>query len=219
MRYFNIILIIVFSSSLTFAQYSESFIQEDEYDVQTSKTKVDTAKKKIFTNITLGSSIMSSGQNNYAFNTYVNPTISYQLTPKFTVSMGLMAVHSNYNNYTFYNYYEGQVQNMNYSGTSAYFTLQGAYQLSEKLRVYGGVMVGTENMDFMGANIPTESKNMHRPKAYQIGFEYKIGEHASLQFEFQMREATPMQNMQMQSARGIGVMGSSSMFGSRMGAW
>ncbi len=218
MRYLNIILIIIFSSSLTFAQYSEKFIQEDEYDAQPTVKKVDTDKKKVFTNIAIGTSIMSSGKNNYALNTYVNPTISYQLTPKFSVSMGLMAVQSNYNNFSFYNY-EGQVQNMNYSGTTAYFTLQGAYQLSEKLRVYGGVMLGTENMDFAGINIPTEPKN--RPKAYQVGFEYKIGEHASLQFEFQMRDSSPMQNMQMQSARGFGGMGmgSSSMFGPRMGAW
>ena len=128
MRYFNIILIIILSSTLTFAQYSEGFIQENEYDAPNTITKKDTTQRKIFTNIAIGSTVMSSGNNNYSFNTYVNPTVSYQLNPRFSISMGLMAVQSNFNNFTFYNY-EGQVHNINYSGTSAYFTLQGAFVL------------------------------------------------------------------------------------------
>jgi len=215
MRLVNILLILLLSASVSFAQYSESFIQEDEMDTPTPSYKKDTTKKKVFTNIAIGSSVMSSGNNSYSFNTYINPTISYQLTPRFSVSMGLMAVQSNINNYTYYNY-EGQVKTVNYSGMSAYYTLQGAYQLSEKIRVYGGVMVGTESMDFLGTNIPNSTNNKHHPKAYQIGFEYKIGEHSSLNFEFQYRDASPMQNMQMQSVNGFGMMGNSSMFGPRM---
>ena len=157
---------------------------------------------------------MASSNSNYSLNTYVNPTISYQLTPKFTVSMGLMAVQSNFNNLTYYNAYDGQQQTVNYSGLSAYYTLQGAYQLSEKLKVYGGIMVGTQQtMDFAGAKIPMNQQNNNRPKAYRLGFEYKIGDHASLQFEFQMRETNAIQDMQMQSGRGFGGMRNSSMFG------
>jgi len=215
MKLFNILFVLVLSSSMVFSQYSESFLTEDDLDKPVVKEQPETTKKKVFTNIMIGSSVMASGNNNYALNTYVNPTISYQLTPKFSISMGLMAVQSNYNNFTYYNY-EGQVESINYSGMSAYYTLQGAYQLSEKIRVYGGIMVGTESMDFMGANIPNEANNNHMPKAYQFGVQYKIGDNAFLQIEFQLREASPMQNMQMQSASGFGLMGNSNMFGPRM---
>jgi len=215
MKLFNILLVLVLFSSLAFSQHSESFLMEDDLGKSVVEEKKDTTKKKVFTNIAIGSSVMASGNNNYALNTYVNPTISYQLTEKFSISMGLMAVQSNFNNFTYYNY-EGRVESVNYSGMSAYYTLQGAYQLSEKLRVYGGIMVGTESMDFVGANIPTEQKNNHTPKAYQFGVQYKIGDNAYLQFEFQLREATPMQSMQMQSANGFGMMGNSNMFGPRI---
>lgn len=221
MRFFNIILLVFLSSALVFSQNSsEGFILEDGDDEQSSVVKKeDSKKKKIFTNIAIGTSVMSSGNNGSAFNTYVNPTVSYQFTPKLSVSMGLMAVQSNFNNYSYYNYYEGQIENTSFSGVSAYYTLQASYQLSEKIRVYGGIMLGDQSIDFAGTNIPTDPQNNRAPMAYRAGFEYKIGKNATLQFEFQFREANSIQDMQMQSVNGFGMMRNSSMFGPSMYGW
>lgn len=215
MRFLFITVVFLGLVSSSFSQNKEDFIQEDNTDVQALSSKNDTLKKRISTHVAIGSSVMFSGKNNYAFTTYVNPQISYALTPRFTVSMGLMAVQSNYNNFNYYNY-SGRAENINYSGTSAYYTLQGSYLLSEKLKVYGGVMVGTNSMDFLGAPISNTSENKHNPRAYRLGFQYKIGEHASLQFEFQMHENNTLQDMQMRSGRGFGPMNHSSMFGPQM---
>jgi hypothetical protein len=203
MKFLNFILIILFSST-AFSQYSEDFIPEDNFE--TSKPTVESSfKKKVSTNIIVGSSIMGSGQNNYSFNTYINPNISYQLNPKFSISMGLMAIQSNFNNFTYYNRYENQIQSLNYSGTSMFYTLQGTYAWSENLKIYGGVMLGTGALDFAGAKIPNSTTSHQNPKAYRLGIEYKIGEHAAVQFEFQMREGSSMQNRQMQNPNSFGM--------------
>jgi hypothetical protein len=182
------LVILLYCSSLIQAQVNESemFIQEEADDI----VKIDVPKekdKKIRTEILLGSSFAMAGNNQFAINTYVQPTIAYKMTPRFEISMGLMAVKSNINNYTYYNY-EGQAQSIDYNGLSAYYTLQGAYLLTENLKVYGGIMIGTEAMNW---NANATSKNKMNPKAYQIGLQYKLGEHAYIQLEFQYREGDP----------------------------
>ena len=204
MKILNLILMLLFYGT-AFSQYSEGFIQEDEQEIQRVVERDNiSSKKKIFTEVAIGSSIISLGGNTYSFNTYVNPKIAYQLTPRFSLSMGLMAVQSNFNNLAVYDQYDGQIKNINYSGTTAFYTLQGSYKISDKLNVYGGIMMGSKSIDFQNAKIPEENKASQNPKAYQIGFEYKVNKHTSLQFEFQMREMSPMQNMQMQSPNNFG---------------
>lgn len=218
MRRLRILFVILLSSSLSFAQNAENeeFIQLDEQEQTESVVKKKTAdKKKVQTNIAIGTSIMSMGKNQFSMNTYVKPTISYQLTPKFSVSMGLMAVRSNFNNLHYLNYYEGQVQSVNYDGTSAYFTMQGAYQLNDKMKIYGGVMIGNQNLNFAGAQLPNQN-NQVNPKAFQLGMEYKLGENTFIQLEVQIREANPIQDMQMQSSQGFGIMNRNPMFGSQL---
>jgi len=212
-------LIIIFLSiiNLAFSQKGESdmFIQEDEFSVSTTQAKPEEEQKKVFTNIAIGSSIMSSGGSAYSFNSYVNPTVGYKLTPKLSVSVGLMAVQTNLNNYKIYNYQENRVENLSYSGLNTYFTAQASYQLSEKINVYGGIMIGGQSIDFAGVQLSEQNNSM--PKAYRLGVEYKLGEHASLQFEMQYHDLTPMQYMQTQSGSGMGMSRSSSMFGPSFG--
>ena len=211
-------LIIIFLSivSVAFSQKGESdmFIQDDEFSDRPEVSKPDPEQKKVFTNIAMGSSIMSSGGDAYSFNTYVNPTVGYRLSPKLSVSVGVMAVQTNLNNYKIYNYQENQVENMNYSGLNTYFTASASYQLNEKINVYGGVMVGGQTMDFAGVQL--DNHNNSTPTAYRLGVEYKIGRNAYLQFEVQYHDLTPMQQMQTQSGSGMGMSRSSSMFGPGM---
>lgn len=218
MRRLRILFVILLTSSLSFAQNAENdeFIQLDEQEQTESVVKKKSSdKKKVQTNIAIGTSIMSMGKDQFSMNTYVKPTISYQLTPKFSVSMGLMAVKSNFNNVHYYNYNEGQIQSVNYNGNSAYFTVQGAYQLNDNMKIYGGVMVGTQNLDFAGASIPNQT-NPANPKAFQLGMEYKLGENTFIQLEVQFREANSIQDMQMQSSQGFGMMNRNPMFGSQI---
>lgn len=221
MKKLFIILLFLLNISLAFSQKEKSdmFIQEDEFDTPVSTVQKKDVPQKVFTNIAIGSSVMSSGSNNYSLNTYINPTIGYQFSPKLSVSVGLMAVQSNLNNYSYYNSYEGTVKTINYSGLSSFVTLQANYKVSDKITVYGGVMVGSELMDFAGTDIPNNKTKT--PSAYRLGVEYKIGEHTSLQFEFQYRDVSPMQNMQMQSGTGsgFGMMHNSSPFGANQGRW
>ncbi len=160
-----------------FSQSNESFILEDE-------AKEDIKKKSsVFTEIDFGTAMMYAGNHHYAFNTYIHPKISYELTPRFQISMGLMAVRSNLNDYTYYNY-EGRAKNVNYRGLSAYYTLQGAYLLAENLKIYGGVILGNHF-----SNMNSESDNWTKtPKAYQLGMEYKFGDF-SIEFEFIYQES------------------------------
>ncbi len=160
-----------------FSQSNETFILEDE------PTKELKKKHPVFTEIDFGTTMMYAGKNHYAFGTYVHPKISYKLTPRFQVSMGLMAVRSSLNNYTYYNY-EGLAQDVNYKGLSAYYTLQGAYLLTEDLKIYGGIMLGNHFSD-TGFKSSNASKN---PKAYQLGLEYKFGD-CSIQLEFIYQES------------------------------
>jgi len=213
----NFLIIIFFLIiNLAFSQKGESdmFIQDDEFSVSTKKEKPEIEQKKVFTNISIGSSIISSGGSAYSFNSYVNPTIGYRLTPKLSVSIGLMAVQTNLNNYKVYNYQENQIENLSYSGLNTYFTAEASYQINDKINVYGGVMIGGQSMDFAGIEL---NDNHSTPTAYRLGVEYKLGEHAFLQFEVQYHDLTPMQQMQTQSGSGMGMSRSSSMFGPSFG--
>ncbi len=165
-----------------FSQSNTSFILEDS-PIETTPKDTVRNKSRIFTEIDFGTSIIGSGNNHYSFSTYIHPKISYELTPRFHVSMGLMAVRSNLNAYTYYNY-EGLAQDVNYKGVSAYYTLQGSYLLTENLKIYGGVMLGSHFPD-----MNSKSNNLIKnPKAYQLGMQYKFGDF-SLGFEFIYQES------------------------------
>ncbi len=177
-----IIFLLSFTTLLAQTDDSEMFISEDEPD----KTASVEQPKYLRTQLLVGSAFAMSGQDHFTLNTYIQPKIAYQISPRFEISMGLMAVQSNINNYTYYNY-EGQSTSVNYNGVSAYYTLQGAYLLSENIKIYGGIMVGTKAMSF------DKTSNQHQninPKAYQLGMQYKLGDNSFIQLEFQFREGS-----------------------------
>lgn len=207
--YITIVLIFFFAFGFSQVNESEGFIQEDEQE-QLSVNK-EQKEKKVYTNIAVGSFFMTSGKNSYALNTYVNPTIAYRFTPKFSLSVGLMAIQSNINNLNVYNLYEGQTQSLNYSGMNTYFTLQGAYQWSEKLKIYGGVMIGTASKDFLNTDVSAPNAKVN-PKAYQLGFEYKIGKYSSLIFEMEYRETNYIPSPQMRHGSSFNMMRQNSSF-------
>ncbi len=167
------------------------FISDDEttYPVNNSPlAKKSQTNSKVFTQAGLGFSAgtMFNGTSYYQTNAYAK--VGYYLTPKWTVSMGLMGVQTYINDLRMYNY-EGQLQNMNYSGLSTYYTLQTAYQVNPNLSVYGGVMVGS-------SSLPTTSTTAQNtikvnPKAYQLGLEYKLGS-TTLNLEIQYRDGFGM---------------------------
>ncbi|MBN2667931.1 MAG: outer membrane beta-barrel protein [Bacteroidales bacterium] len=172
---------IFFSAS---AQNNETieFIEDDGL-VNVVEDSLVTKKSPWSSSVAIGASVGIGSGNSTMLSTYINPRINYQLTPRFQVSMGLMAVRSHFDNYTYYNFYESQTQVINANTNSAYFTLQGAYLLSENIKVYGGIMIGAQRMDMPNANFIENT-----PKAYQLGLEYKIGKHTAIQLEIQYHE-------------------------------
>jgi len=110
-----IILVFLFGASPSFAQ--------DDYVLDKDSLKV---KDKLHYNFTVGAGFGYSSNVGEYFSTYYSPSISYDVSPRFTITTGLTYVNSSVdglplisdNNYTFfsgnisqyYSYVEGTYQ-------------------------------------------------------------------------------------------------------------
>ena len=120
-----------------------------------------------------GVNAMSFGKSSMV-STFVAPELSYRINPKLNITVGTIALNSNFNNMMYYNYNEGTstaIPNAN----QMFIYLKGDYQLTDRIRLRG-----TTFREVSNSSNPTSN-----PFSFnQLGVDFKISDHVSMSADF-----------------------------------
>ncbi len=168
-----ILVIIISQFSSIYAQeilYSHS---RDEVVANNNTQKKHDSKKtpKLQYGLNMGTSI-STGYFGNSVNIFTEPELRYRLSPKWSISTGLLIMNRSISNlYTDNN--KGR-----YNAVSSYLTASVTYNATEKLRISGEILYGMNKSPYSFGN----NKNSQE---YYLRFnaEYKINEKLTLGLE------------------------------------
>ncbi len=120
-----------------------------------------------------GVNAMSFGKSSMV-STFVAPQLTYQVNPKLNITVGTIALNSNFNNMMYYNYNEGTSTAVPNS-TQMFLYLKGDYQLTDRIRLRG-----TTFREVSNSSNPTSN-----PFSFnQVGIDFKISDHVSMSADF-----------------------------------
>lgn len=158
---------------LTVSIISIAQTSNDDYYGAPEKQKL-LSKDRVSASITAGTGVnFSSNTKSTSFTTFIAPKISYQLSQKFKLNVGLMHYSASPNSVLYMNRNEAifNSSNKNISGNLVF--VGGDYQLNKRIILSGAVM--------MNANGLSDKQKDY--KAASFGVDYKVSEHSSIKFE------------------------------------
>ncbi len=98
----------------------------------------------------MGTSVGTNFNNGAIWNNFIAPTLSYQLTPRFSVQAGTMFINSNFNTFAFGAAETGSPVRANVMQT--FMFTQGQYQVSERLSVTGTAFYNVNQLNMPRMN-------------------------------------------------------------------
>ncbi|MDG1476517.1 MAG: hypothetical protein P8Q14_05185 [Vicingaceae bacterium] len=181
-----------------------SYVNEDTEYVS-SFDSLDT-KDKIHYGFEMGASFTNSNRYGDYFSTYYRPTISYDISPRFSLNTGLTYINSHVNNVPVASEYNYQLFSGNISQYNAF--IGGEYKLTDRLIVGGSVFYDfTSYQSFDGQ--PVIKRNGLENIGYSGYFKYKVNDNFSIEGEIRINDRNPYnQNNRPFSNRSFGVGGS-----------
>jgi len=181
-----------------------SYVNEDTEYVS-SFDSLDT-KDKIHYGFEMGASFTNSNRYGDYFSTYYRPTISYDISPRFSLNTGLTYINSHVNNVPVVSEYNYQLFSGNISQYNAF--IGGEYKLTDRLIVGGSVFYDfTSYQSFDGQ--PVIKRNGLENIGYSGYFKYKVNDNFSIEGEIRINDRNPYnQNNRRFSNRSFGVGGS-----------
>jgi len=139
-----------------------------------------TPPKRLKTNVMIGTQFSGSSYYGTGLTTFISPSISYRVSPRFSVSGGLTVSNTSLFNYRPWYAAEGSSPfDANFSKALIY--LEGTYRISERLSISGAgfkEFTITDNSPFYNPL----SKN--EPYGIYLNAQYKIAERAYFQVGF-----------------------------------
>ena len=182
------LILITFFLSLNIL-YSQNNFGEEFFNDSINSSLIDKTsdKSKVHFGLDAGTSFMTSGNNNL-FNSYISPYVSYPLTSKFSIEVGMSLSRGNFINV--YNPYYRDVYSMggmNLLQTSLF--ARGKYELSKNITIYGATSVSQSSFlnpiltkeEMNGNNLPGSMNS----KSFSMGFEYRFNNGSAIYFEVQ----------------------------------
>ena len=138
-------------------------------------------KKRFRVSVEVGATFGSSTYYGSYFGTYVAPHLSYDISPRFTLSGGISlasyyGIGNNGLEYSGMNMYPGYGMPM----TSVY--VEGAYKLTDNLMVYGAVHQQIDLLNVPGQTQNNTNYNFNGTSA-RMGFKYKVSDNVFIQGE------------------------------------
>lgn len=130
--------------------------------------------KKLTVSLQTGAGVSFSGAGN-TFNTWIAPEVNYKLTQKLKISVGTIAMNSNYYNLQNYINAEGKISN-NERITQYFLYAKGEYRISDRVNLRGSTMREFSNVKF----------NSNPFSLNHIGIDIKLSERASISADFQI---------------------------------
>lgn len=183
MKYFLTFLFIL-SCGILFSQNPDDFYVKPDgtkfptknNNNQLNQTQYDkrpfSENKRVQVKVSTGASVMSFG-GEALFNTWVAPEVKYQLTQKFSLKVGTVAMYGTMNNFQQYLYKENNTTQTD-KLAQYFFYAQGEYKVSDKFTLRGTTMKEL-------------SDNSLNPSPYSmnhIGFDYKIKDNVIISADF-----------------------------------
>lgn len=156
--------LLLFCVTILFSQTNNN----DDY-YETAKPKIS-IQDRVTTSIEMGAGFSVFNKSNTGITTFVAPKISYLLTPKFKLNVGLIHYSMTGNTFMPLNYNEGFINCSSNAITGNLVFVGGEYQLNKRWIASGAVM----------ADVNSFSNNKINSKAAQVGLEYKVTEHSSI---------------------------------------
>ena len=171
--FFSVCLLI--SSGVIFSQTEDdydpvNFISNQEHsvteDVQKKQQKNVEFPKWTY-NLNLGTSFTTGNFGSSFLDVYTAPSLSYNMSPKWQVSAGLLLINSTLLN--------SSMEENSFNQTRAYIMNRVSYQANEKLRISGEILYGMNQSSFYNNGFKSK-------KDYYVNFDaqYKINEHFSI---------------------------------------
>jgi len=141
-----------------------------------------TTKDKLHYSFTMGAGFGTSNTYGNYFGTFYKPTISYDVTPRFSINTGIIYANSSVNNLPVVSDYNYQL----FSGNiSQYYTfIGGQYKLTDKLSVGGSIFYDATNYSAFDGTSLIKSTGLEN-LGYSANFKYKVRE--GLYFEGEIR--------------------------------
>jgi len=172
----SLVLLIIFTNTIISQKNEEIiYIKSDDVIVGPTDEKSDILEKsitnkeqsKVNYKVNLGTSFSSSNFGN-AVTMYTAPEIRYKLTPKLSISTGVLVTNSTVSDY----YLAEKGKQTNFTNVYAFAGVN--YQASEKLRISGEILYGMNKSPY--------SINSSKNSDYYLRFsaEYKITENLSI---------------------------------------
>jgi len=145
--------------------------------------------KKVHFGLQMGTSIGSYGKTP-VYRNFVAPTVSYDLTERFTLNAGVMTSFGN----------AFQLYSASFDGGFLYpcsgtimqnmVFASGSYKMNEKLTLFGGTYYEVNRLSL---NDDQSKEHNFDNKGVSFGFEYKLSKSSSIQFEIQQGTGNPYQ--------------------------
>jgi len=170
----TILLLTIFSCFLVRGQ-TESSNEEDEYVLTFDSLET---KDKINFNFEAGVNVGSSGN----FGTFYSPSVSYQISPKFSVESGFVYQNSSVNNYPVIEDYRYQ----SFSGSINQYAafVSGKYNVTDKLTVGGSLYYDLTSYETSNGIESYSNNNSNSDNiGYSASFEYRVTKNMTISGE------------------------------------
>ena len=187
MKFLHIILLSSISLG-TIAQNDNYVANEDEYVLDKDSLKV---KDKIHYNFVMGAGFGYSSNAGDFFSTYYRPSISYDVSPRLTITGGFEYRNSMVNQYPVFTEYNYQL----FSGNlSQYYTyVEGAYKVNDRLTVGGSLFYDFTNYQDPSGNTYSNKSNLANLGG--SGFvRYKVRDGMFIEAEVRINDRSPLRN-------------------------
>jgi hypothetical protein len=180
-------IVFLLMSALTFAQTSgnsnDYYNPDDKPAIRTTGwLKTD----RLHTSLSMGTAV-GSMYGTRGFASWISPGIDYKLTPKLSISTGLMYT-TGYSSNFFTPTTEGWTRTSGGNFSSSLFYIQGSYKMNEKVTLSGATWYEMRTLSEQN-----DPGLYQRPNAngYMFGMDYKIGKSSKIGFELEMGHGMP----------------------------
>jgi hypothetical protein len=146
--------------------------QNDEQDYYSAAKPKLCFRERVSTSISAGGGLMF-GSNGSAYTSYVAPKVSYQMSNRFKLNIGLMHYNISGNTFMPLNRSEALYNTGSQTASGNLVMVGGEYMLNKRVIISGAVMT----------NVSSLNKNAQPFKAATLGVEYKTSNNSSIRFE------------------------------------
>ncbi len=174
----SLIYIIVLFVTINISFSQNTYLLNDSLNLDTKLSSFDKNKAKLSYGLELGSTFVNIGSG-VSYN-YVSPYVLYPLSNKLTLELGMRI--STGNMFPVFNpYYTEQYNSLSSNMFQKTFYARAHYSINPNMSVFG---TGYFQNNLLFSD-DINNKQSFNTKAMSLGFEYKISNSASFQFEIQ----------------------------------